>query len=158
MKKLLTISDENISHLAEDIKAIISQARDAATMGMIAAKYMIGEAVATSPLYKKHGKNQSEFYEAIGREADMKSDTIADCVKLYEEYPKKNAKELAEKLYLEHGAWRNIRLALYGVVPNTVRNNEKKCDHCRLVEEAFRGEELIYGDWMEIKNKLHHDM
>ena len=133
MTKEITIQDENISYLAEEIKSIISQARDAATMGMIAAKYMVGEAIVGNPLYKKYAKSQAEFYQAITQEIGVKSDTLADCVRLYEEYPKKNPKKLSEKLYLEHGAWRNVRLSLYGGSVderNLQRSEQPICRHC----------------------------
>lgn len=129
MTKQIAIQSENISYLAEEIKAILSQARDSATITMISAKYMVGDAVFTSPLYKKNAKGQLDLYESIARETGMRPDTISDCVKFYREYPEKNPKQLAEKLYLEHGSWRNIRLVLYGGVSNSIRSG-LMCRHC----------------------------
>ena len=153
MSNKLIIQDENIGHLAEEIRAIVSQARDAATIEMISAKYQVGEAIATSPLFKKYARTQGELYEVVAQEAGMRPDTITDCVKLYEKYPKEKPKELAEMLYEEHGAWRNVRLALYGEI--LTRSEQPKCRHCELVDDAFRGEELIWGDWDAIKKQLH---
>ena len=138
MTTALTISDqEKLGHLAEEIKSILSQARQLATMQMIAAKYMIGGAISTHELYKKHAKNQSALYESIEEQTSMRPSTLAECVKLYESYPKKDPEMLAEKLFLEHGAWRNIRAMLYGEVVsasggNIERSNcNRKCPrHC----------------------------
>lgn len=123
-------TSENFDHLVEEIRAIVSESRDLVTIEMIAMKYCIGEAIATHELYRKHGKNQSQLYDAIAEQVNMQSKTLAECVKLYETYPDEKPKSIAEQLYTEHGAWRNVRKALYGDVSDAAETTDRKCKHC----------------------------
>ena len=129
---IATIDQEKLSHLAEEIKSIVSTSRDNVTIEMIAAKYMIGETIVASELYKKHAKSQSSLYEAIEELTRMRPATLSECAKLYETYPDKKPKQIADRLYTEHGAWRNVRLALYGDVSDASETSQKRseCKHC----------------------------
>lgn len=128
---LANINGEKASILAEQIKAIIAHAREATTIEMIAMKYMIGEEIATHELYRKHAKNQGKLYEAVSVMTGVRAVTLSECVKLYEAYPERRPKAIAEKLYTEHGAWRHIRLSLYGD-PDAPKTTKKRvdCRHC----------------------------
>ena len=133
MIKTLTITDqEKLSYLAEQIKSIVQHTRDGVTVSMIAAKYQIGEEIVTSQLYKKYTKTQSNLFESVSNQTSMKVPTLMQCVKLYETYPKKDPDVLAVELFKEHGAWRNVRLALYGGESTAVETTEKeaKCKNC----------------------------
>ena len=140
MTTAITVHDEErIGHLAEEIQSILSVAYEASARCMIAAKYMVGEAVATNALYRKYAKTQGTLYGEIFKQTSVRVETLADCVKLYETHPRKNPKQLADKLYIEHGSWRNVRLALYGGDSNAVRKVERsECRHCKLVEEMLK--------------------
>lgn len=130
-REIETQDQEQLSHLSEDIKAIISNARESVTIEMIAAKYLVGEAIATSVLYAKHAKTQPALYADIEDQTGIKTSTLVDCVKLYEAYPRKKAKSIADELFTQFGAWRNVRKALYGGDPNAVRtDDEPRCKHC----------------------------
>jgi len=130
MIKELTVTDsEKLGHLADEIKAIVGEARERATIEMVAAKHMIGQAIVESPLYKKNAKSQGELYSAIEDLIGVKHTTLSDCVWFYEQYSGSDARKLAGDLYEEHGSWRNIR-ALRNGVSTTGANNEPQCKHC----------------------------
>lgn len=132
MTKELAVTDqEKLNYLAEEIKSILTHVHEGMAVAMIAAKYMVGEAIISHQLYKKYAKGQSVLYREIFKQTDIRAETLADCVKFYETYPKKKPQKIADELYTKYGAWRNIRMALYGGNPNAVKKLEGlDCRHC----------------------------
>lgn len=132
MTTSLTVLDqEKLAHLTEEIRSIVSTTHESVTISMIAMKYMVGEAIVTNALYKKGAKTQGNLLEVVSDQVSIKVRTLADCVKLYETYPKEKPKEIADKLYTECGAWRNVVKMLYGEDPNADGNTEEKPDCSR---------------------------
>lgn len=139
MKKEIINYHDNLYQLNDEILSIIKRAHENATITMIEAKYLIGEAIVTNGIYKKHSKSQTKLFQSIEIETGVRVDTLGDCVKLYEKYPQKKADEIASELYTEHGAWRHIRAVLYGGEKeqrsevNTCRH-VWKCQVCGLIK------------------------
>lgn len=130
MSTALTVSDrEQLSYLAVEIKSITDHAYEEAARTVIAAKHMIGEAIVTSELYQKYGKGQSKLFSEIGKQAEMRRSTLAECVKFYETYPRRKAELIADELYTKHGSWGKIRIALYGGDVSAAAETSR-CKHC----------------------------
>ena len=135
LKKQLEITEEEkLGHLAEELLAIVRIFHDVARVEMFATKYRMGEAIASSPLYKKFGKNQGKLITELSGRTEIKPDTLNDCVKFYSEYPNQPAMEVAQKAFKEFGTWREARKALYGGGENRTCSEERetKCRHCSI--------------------------
>lgn len=122
---------EQLGHLAEELKDIFAMAYENATLGLVAAKYRAGEAIATNLLYAKHARTQGDFYMEMQKLSGVKLWILQDCVKFYETYPGRKPEEIADELYKIHGAWRYIKASLYGgILSPGDRNNERPdCTH-----------------------------
>lgn len=131
MNDIEPLEKEQLGHLAEEIRSIWAVAYESASLGLIAAKYRVGEAIATHSLYRKHAKTQGEFYMEVQRTSGVKLWILQDCVKFYETYPERNPGDIADELYTKHGSWRNIKATLYGGgLSLAERNTERpECNH-----------------------------
>lgn len=125
------LAKTELDYLAEEIKGIVTHAREAATLEMITMKHAIGKEISESAVYKKYSKDQGDLLEQLSELTGIRKDGLYDCVKFYEAYPKGKSKEIADKVYTKLGTWRAIRGSLYGEVSDVSETTERsKCKHC----------------------------
>lgn len=136
MSKALAVPEkEQIGLLAEEIKSLVTLTRDEVTERMIAMKYQIGQLIVEHPLYRKFTKANSAIFAEVAGQAGVREQGLRDCVKFYETYPDEKPQKIAERLFQEHGSWRETRKALYGGDSNVFESSEGQrpaCKHCPL--------------------------
>lgn len=115
-KELAMPESEQVSHLSEEIVAIITVARENAGIEIMRAKYDIGEAIVKNPLFKRHAKTQGALLARLSEETGQREGILYDCVRFYETYPDQNSTRLVGKLVVEHRTWTNVRRLIYGDV------------------------------------------
>lgn len=89
MKKDKEISqEERFDHLAEGVKAILSEGTTSAKLTALEAKHKAGEEIAKDALYKKWQKGSGDLMKKIAKRIRRSKSDIYFYVKMYEMFPR----------------------------------------------------------------------
>ena len=113
---------EQISHLCDDIGAIVSVGRQEVRKIGNKLKWLVGEAVVTSPLYKKYSKGQGGLIRTLAEQLNVAEKSLRDWVRFSEAFP-------AGKYDLD-APWGKIRAALPAPKGEEQQSTVVICRHC----------------------------
>lgn len=86
---------EQLNNLAEEVDAIISQNGQMLRESVLIAKREVGEAIVSSPLYKKYSKGAGSLVEHLALKMNKSTADLYFCVRFYEKFPSGIPEELA---------------------------------------------------------------
>lgn len=121
---------EQFAHLAEEITAIRAQHAFNAGMEAWEMRHEIGSAILASPLYRKHGKNQHEFFATVANITGMGDRSLRYCVEFAARAPsfKKFMEEYADGHKLP--VWREYVQKELPSGKHERPEPQPKCRHC----------------------------
>ena len=86
--KSVTIPErEQVNNLCDELDSIIGVTRQEARKLANKSKWMLGEAIVDSPLYKKFSKGQSRLVELIASYFGYSDQTVYLWIRFYEAFP-----------------------------------------------------------------------
>ena len=88
-QKSIEISEkEKLENLAEEIKAILTEAVFSARLTLLEAKHLAGKTIMENPLYQKWGKKSGKLIKELAQIIGRSERDIYLCCQFYEKFPK----------------------------------------------------------------------
>lgn len=86
MSQLAISEKEKLENLAEEVKAILTEAVFSARMTLLEAKHLVGKTIAENPLYQKSKKGSGRLVKEVAQKIGRSEQDLYLCIKFYERF------------------------------------------------------------------------
>ena len=131
MSQAIEISEkEKLENLAEEIRAILTEAVFSARMTLLEAKHLAGKVIMESLLYKKWGKGSGKLVEEIAGKIGRSTQELYLCCQFYQKFPV--VSQVVETLKGKKNdiRWSDVRKLLEPKKPKHTCQDWEKVERC----------------------------